>query len=176
MERIIRSKLGHFLNTTLGGGTNWARIGLGVESLSVSQNTETEDVHYIHEVSGRNISTSVAPTISTDQIAYNGDPIFDMVDRVRVMRLTGTAANTGYVEVLYYRSNELSNIPAFRNEVNIQVGDTGDAADAPISIGYDLGFLGDPQYGFWDDLTQTFTGIDMNDPSAVSAWENTVFI
>jgi len=150
--RVRRSQMEHYLNTGTAGSPIWSKINVGHAALSTSYNAETSTQQWIGEDSGTTTIDSYAPAISTEQIAFDGDPIFDFVDNLAFTMATGSDAETDYIEVRNYGTGT-SRARKFR--VNISIDSEGDAATDPLTRSYGINFMGDPVYGTWNGTTFT---------------------
>lgn len=144
--KVKRSQFATFLNT---GGTTeaWSRFGKGVTSQSVAYNPTVNSEQYIDEDNATSSVDAYAPTINTPQTAYVGDAVFEYVDGLRRSRAIGDEAVTEILLVYIYDKDEDGSYAAERQRVSISITDFGGDAGSPLSITYDLGFIGDPVLG-----------------------------
>ena len=156
---VKRPEIAHFLNTTPGATALWSLINEGHPNLSTSYNAETETYQWIAESSGTTKVKAYAPTVSTEQIAHVGDPIFDFVDKLSWTLAIGAAAETEYLEVRIYNAVGASptTYPARKFKCSISIDSEGDAATDPLSRSYNINFMGDPVFGTFNPSTKTFT-------------------
>ena len=145
--KIKRTQFATFLNT---GGTSevWSRFGKGVTSQSVAYNPTVNTEQYIDEDNATSSLDAYAPTINTPQTAYKGDPVFEFVDSLRRNRAIGDDALCEILMVyIYDKDEETGAYGAEKQKVSISVTDFGGDAGGPLSITYDIGFVGDPVNG-----------------------------
>ncbi len=145
--KLKRTQFATFLNT--GGKSEvWSRFGKGVTSQSVAYNPTVNTEQYIDEDNATSSLDAYAPTINTPHTAYKGDPIFEYVDRLRRARAIGDDAIGEILMVYIYDKDETTGAyGAERQKVSISITDFGGDAGSPLSITYDLGFVGDPVQG-----------------------------
>ncbi|MCI8851369.1 MAG: hypothetical protein HFE82_07540 [Erysipelotrichaceae bacterium] len=144
--KVKRSQFATFLNT---GGTTavWSRFGKGVTSQSVAYNPTVNSEQYIDEDNATSSVDAYAPTINTPQTAYKGDPVFEYIDELRQSRAIGDDAVTDMLLVYMYNKDDKGAYMAEKQKVSISITDFGGDAGSPLSITYDLGFIGDPVIG-----------------------------
>lgn len=145
--KVKRSEFATFLNTMPSGTASYARFGKGVTSQSVAYNPAVNSEQYIDEDNATSSVDSYAPTINTPQTAYKGNPVFEYVDGLRRSRAIGDDAVTDILLVYIYDKQEDGSYPAEKQTVSISITDFGGDAGAPLSITYDIGFVGDPVQG-----------------------------
>lgn len=146
--KVKRSEFATFLDTAPSAASPaWARFGKGVTGQSVSYNPTVNSEQYIDEDNATSSVDAYAPTINTPQSAYKGDPIFEYVDGLRKTRAIGDAAVTDILMVYIYDKAEDGSYPAEKQSASISITDFGGDAGNPLSITYDIGFVGDPIQG-----------------------------
>ena len=146
IKKVKRSDFASFLN--IGGSTeNWARMGKGITSQQISYNPQTTSETFIDEDSATTTLDSYAPTMSTPQTAYAGDPVFDFVDNLRQRRAVGAECETDMLLVYLYDSNGSSSYAAEKQKVAIQIDDFGGDGGASNVINYTLNFVGNAEQG-----------------------------
>lgn len=144
--KVKRTDFATFLNTVKGGTENWARMGKGITGQEVSYNASTEENQFIDENSGMTEINGYAPSMATTQIAYKNDPVFDFVDDLRQKRAIGNDAITSLLLVyIYDKTGET--FKAEKQNVAISIESFGGDAGAPVSITYNIGFVGDSESG-----------------------------
>lgn len=141
-ERITREKFFTFMETDSG----FNLIGEGVQELTIDYNPDSEDVHYVHERSGRTITGGYAPAFDAEQIAYKGDPIFEFVDGIRRGLKLGAEAETEILLVYPYES-ENEEYEADKFNASVQIESFGGGGGESLSISYSVSFDGDPTLG-----------------------------
>lgn len=144
--KVKRSQFATFLNT---GTTTeaWSRFGKGVTSQSVAYNPTVNSEQYIDEDNATSSVDAYAPTINTPQTAYKGDDVFEYIDSLRKTRAIGDDAVTDILLVYMYDKDDKGAYAAEKQKVSISITDFGGDAGNPLSITYDLGFIGDPVIG-----------------------------
>lgn len=152
--RVTRDKFFTFLQTD----KDYNLIGEGVQELTIEYNADSEDVHYIHEKGGRQLINGYSPSFDTEQIAYEGDPIFEYVDKLRRSMDLGADAETSVLLVYPYAS-EVEEFEADKFDATIQIGSFGGTGGESLSISYTVALNGDPQRGTVEvaDGVATFT-------------------
>ena len=166
--KVKRSQFATFLNT--GGSTEaWNRFGKGVTSQSVAYNPTVNSEQYIDEDNATSSVDAYAPTINTPQTVWSGDPVFEYVDGLRKARAIGDDAVTDILLVYIYDKEADGAYAAEKQKVSISVTDFGGDAGSPLSITYDLGFIGDPVIGTASitDGKAVFTEKKVTSPSLV---------
>lgn len=152
--RVKRSQFATFLNTSPSGeNPTWSRMGKGITGQSVAYNPTVNDEQFIHEDSGTKEVDSYAPTMSTEQTAYAGDPVFDYVDELRQARAVGNDAKTQLLMVYIFDKESDGKYKAETQDVTISINEFGGDAGNAVKISYDVGFCGEPEKG-----TATITG------------------
>jgi len=145
--KVKRSEFATFLNTTPNTTATYSRFGKGVTSQSVAYNPTVNSEQYIDEDNATSSVDAYAPTMNTPQTAYKGNPVFEYVDGLRRARAIGDEATTDILMVYLYDKQEDGSYPAEKQKVSISITDFGGDAGNPLSITYDLGFVGDPVKG-----------------------------
>lgn len=146
VKKVKRSQFATFLNTG-GASETWSRFGIGVTSQSVAYNPTVSSEQYIDADSATSSVDAYAPTINTPQTAYAGDPVFEFVDGLRKSRAIGDDAVTDILMVYVYDKSAENTYAAEKQTVSISITDFGGDAGSPLSITYDLGFVGTPILG-----------------------------
>ena len=156
MAKVKRSEIQTFMDTAPSAET-YNLIGDGVPSGKINYNPKTESVNYIHL---DNASVSVegyAPTMSVEQVAINGDAIFEFIDALRKARAVLDAAVTTIVNVWMYESGGPTAYPAEQQTVCIAVEDYGGDGGAAAKLNYTIYYVGDPILGTFNSSTKVFT-------------------
>lgn len=147
VKKIKRSEFATFLNVKPDGTADYARFGKGVTSQSIAYNPTVNSEQYINEDSATSSVDAYAPTINTPHTAYKGEPIFEYVDGLRRKRAIADDACTDMLMVYIFDKQEDGSYPAEKQNVSISVTDFGGDAGNPLSITYDIGFVGDATEG-----------------------------
>lgn len=146
--KLKRSEFAMFLNTKPSDGTpSYARCGKGITSQSIAYNPTVNTEQYVDEDNATSSVDAYAPTVNTPQTAYKNDEVFEFVDNLRRTRAIGDAALTDVLLVYIYAKTAEGTYPAEKQNVSISVTDFGGDAGNPLSITYDIGFVGDPVLG-----------------------------
>lgn len=157
VKKVKRSDFASFLNVGTIAAPVWARMGKGITSQQIAYNPQTTSETFIDEDSATTTVDSYAPTMSTPQTAYAGDPVFDYVDALRQARAVGADCETEILLVYIYDS-EGNRYAAEKQKVAIQVDDFGGDGGASNVINYTINFVGESELGAASiDGTVTFT-------------------
>ena len=147
VNKVKRSDFATFINVGGGSSTpNWARMGKGITSQQISYNPQTTSETFIDEDSATTTLDSYAPSMSTPQTAYAGDPVFDYVDGLRQKRAVGADCETEILLVYIYDDNG-GKYAAEQQKVAVQVDDFGGDGGASNVINYTLNFVGESVQG-----------------------------
>lgn len=157
--KIKRSLFALFLNTAPGTAetATYALMGKGITSQKVDYNPETSTETYVSDDSATTDVESYAPSVSTQQTAIVGDPVFDFVDGLRNDRAVLEAAQTDLVMVNLYGTATVEAYPAEKNTVSIQVDDFGGDGGKSVEINYTVNMIGNPVKGTFNPTTKAFT-------------------
>lgn len=150
MEKVKRSKFASFLNVSITETEDWARMGKGITSQSVSYNPSTTSETYIDEDSATTTLDSYAPTMDGAMTAYAGDPVFDYVDNLRQSRAIGAECETELLLVYLYDKvgeDAAATYAAEKQKVSIAVDDFGGEGGGNVAINYTLNFVGEAEQG-----------------------------
>lgn len=146
--KVKRSEFATFLNTTPSGDTpTWVRFGKGVTGQSIAYNPTVNSTQYIDEDNATSSVDAYAPVINTPQEAYKNDQVFEYVDNLRKTRAIGDEAVTDILLVYVYDKQADAKYTAEKQTASISVTDFGGDAGNPLTITYDIGFVGDPVVG-----------------------------
>lgn len=152
--KIKRSKFAVFLKV----GEEFALVGDGVTSMTISYNPQTSDETYIHQDSGTTDVESYKPTSSVPMTAIKGDPVFDYVDGLRKKRAVLEDARTEVCLVyIYDGADEGTSYPAEKNVCSIQIDDFGGEGGGSNVINFTINFVGDGVAGTFDATTKKFS-------------------
>lgn len=146
MEKIKRSLFATFLNTGTSGAENWARMGKGITSQSISYNPNVTTEQYIDEDNAYSSVDSYAPSLDGTQTCYKGDPVFEYIDNLRQTRAVGAALETEVLFVYMYAGTSGS-FKAEKNKCVIQLGEYGGDGGGNVTMTYTIGLNCDPVVG-----------------------------
>lgn len=156
-DKVKRSQVKTFLNTTPSSVATYSLIGDGVTSGKTDMNPKTTEETYIHQDSASISVDSYAPTMGIEQTAKVGDPVFEYIDGLRIARAVLGDAETDIVEVYLYKIPTLGEYPAQKQPVSIQVDDIGDKGGEPLKVNYTINYVGDAVQGTFNPTTKAFT-------------------
>ena len=156
-EKIKRSKVAIFLNTSTSASPEWSLMGPGITEQTINYNPQTSDETYVHEDSGNTNIESYKPTIPTPQTAMKGDEVFDYVDGMRKSRAVLADAETEVCIVYLYETATSGAYEAEKCACSIQIDDFGGAGGESAKINYTVNLNGDPVIGTFNPSTKTFT-------------------
>lgn len=158
-----RKYLAHYLDGNFDltyEDTNYVRIGKDLEEFSVelSPNIETKA-----NILGENsvLHTGYETTASADPVYYEyDDTLTEKVMEIAMLRKSGDACKTSYVEVLLKPGSSSTDIPTVVRAVREDVlliptsygGDT-----SGVQVPFTVNFNGNRIEGTWDVETKTFT-------------------
>lgn len=157
MAKVKRSLVQTFLNTTPLSTATYALIGSGVMAGTIEYNPKTTSETYIHEDNATVTVDGYAPTLPVEQVANNGDAVFEFVDALRKSRATLDDAETDIVNVWMYETGGPTAYPAEKQSVAIQIDTFGGDGGQSAKIGYTINFKGDPVAGTFNSSTSAFT-------------------
>lgn len=153
MEKIKRSLIAHFLDTTQAaayGDAEWNRIGVNVTGASTEYNPQSETNQDIISDSASTEITGYQPTLPVDQQCTKGDPVFELVTKLRRKRATLADAHTWLLNVdLWDVTGEgaAATYQAEVQEVAVQVDTYGGDGDVTPTQEYTLNYISDPIQG-----------------------------
>ena len=148
-EKIKRSMLAHFLDTSMGATTPvWTRIRK-TTAASVDLNAQTTTEQYIDQDGPETSVDRYEPSLSTTLVAFKGDPVFDAVFNIYKNRSTGADTKTKYLEVYIWdkTEGETPTYGAALNDCTIVVQSIGDSAEDPLSIEFEIQINETPTIG-----------------------------
>jgi hypothetical protein len=157
MAKIKRSEVQTFLNTTPDSTATYSLLGDGVPSGVIAMNPTTESVTYVHEDNATVTVEGYAPTMSVEQIAKNGDAVFEFIDGLRRDRAILDDAETDLVNVWMYETGGPTAYPAEKQTVVVAIDDFGGDGGKAVRINYTLHYVGDPIPGTFNASTSAFT-------------------
>lgn len=160
MAKIKRSQIQSFLDTVPAGGLGsetYNLIGDGVPSGKIAYNPKTESVTYIHLDNASVTVEGYAPTMAVEQIAIEGNAIFEFIESLRIGRAVLDDAETTIVNVWMYETGGPTAYPAEQQTVCIAVEDFGGDGGSSAKINYTIYYVGDPILGTFNASTKVFT-------------------
>lgn len=154
---IKRSEFATFLNTTPSAAATYNLIGDGITSGEISYNPETEELTYIHQVTGTTSLNGYKPNMPIEGTAINGDPVFEFIDNLRKTRAVLDAAKTDIVNVWLYETATAGAYPAEKQNVIITIESFGGEGGKPAQIKYTINYAGDAILGTFNPTTKAWT-------------------
>ena len=153
MEKIKRPLIAHFLDTSQASAyadAEWARIGVNVTEASTEYNPQSETSQDIISESAATEITGYQPTMPVSQQCTRGDPVFELVTKLRRARATLSDSHSWALNVdLWDKTGDgpSASYAAEVQEVSIQIDTYGGAGgEAPVQE-YTLNYVGDPILG-----------------------------
>ena len=156
-DKIKRSQVQSFLNTTPSTTATYKLIGDGVLSGKINYNPKTNEETYIHQDTASISAESYAPTMPIEATAKNGDDVFEFIDALRKTRAVLDDAETDIVNVWMYETGGPTAYPAEKQTVSIQIDDFGGDGGQAVKINYTINFVGTPVAGTFNATTSAFT-------------------
>jgi hypothetical protein len=161
-ERILRSKLRHYLLTATTPADTWSQLNKGITSLSSSFNPEVEEEAYIGDDAKTKYATSLGLETSFDMNYDSADAANDYIFDIMWARSIGTAADTYMLSVDMTTVTEVGNpvvlwYAAIKDKVGIAYDSLGDEAVKPLKISVKLAHQGDPVFGKYEPISGVFT-------------------
>lgn len=151
VEKIKRPLIAHFLDVSQASeytNAEWARIGVNVTSAAIEYNPQTETEQDIVSDTASTDLTGYQPAMDVDQQCTKGDPVFELVNKLRRNRATLGDSNTWALNVDLWDSNDDGNTYAAEiQKVSVQVNNYGGDGGATPTLGYSLNYMGDPIKG-----------------------------
>jgi hypothetical protein len=154
---IKRSQVQTFLNTTPSTTATYKLIGDGVNAGEIAMNPKTTEETNIHEDNATITVDSYAPTLPIEQVAKNGDDVFEFIDNLRRTRAVLDDAVTDIVNVWMYETGGPTAYPAEKQSVCIQIDSFGGDGGKAVKIKYTINYVGDPVPGTFNASTSAFT-------------------
>jgi hypothetical protein len=155
-ERVKRSLIRTYLNTTSTTGAVYSLVGVGVSTGTINMNPKTTEETYIHEDTATMTVDSYAPQMPINMTATDGDPVFEFVDDLRQDRAVLDAAETDIVNVWMYPTSTASTFACERQPVAIQIDDFGGDGGTPAKINFTFLYQGSPTAGSFNISNKTF--------------------
>lgn len=153
MEKIKRPLIAHFLDTTQAAtyaDAEWARVGINVTEASTEYNPQTETSQDIVSESASTDLTGYQPSMAVSQQCTKGDPVFELITKLRRNRATMADSYSWMLNVDLWDKTGDSTSATYAAEVqrvSIQVNTYGGAGgEAPVQE-YTVNFVGDPIQG-----------------------------
>lgn len=150
MEKIKRPLIAHFLDISQASAysaAEWARLGVNVTEASTEYNPQNETSQDIVSDSATTEITGYQPSMPVSQQCTKGDPVFELVTKLRRMRATLADSHSWVLNVDLWDKKgdgESASYAAEVQEVSIQVDTYGGAGgEAPVQE-YTLNYVGDP--------------------------------
>lgn len=141
-----RSQLATFLNTGTSASPTYNLIGDGVAELELSYNPQSTTERFINQDSATTEVTDYQINASVSQQVIKGDPIYDFINELRKKRAVMSDAHTDIINVNKLDTPISEGVyPAEKQKVSIQIDSFGGAASDPLSIGYTINYVGDPE-------------------------------
>jgi hypothetical protein len=156
-DKIKRSQVQSFLNTTPSTTATYKLIGDGVITGKINYNPKTNEETYIHQDTASISVESYAPTMPIEATAKNGDDVFEFIDALRKARAVLDDAETDIVNVWMYETGGPTAYPAEKQTVSIQIDDFGGDGGQAVKINYTINFVGTPVVGTFNATTSAFT-------------------
>lgn len=152
MEKIKRPLIAHFLDVSQAAAyadAEWARIGVNVTEASIEYSPQTETNQDIISDSASTEITGYQPTMGVSQQCTKGDPVFDLVTKLRRARATLSDSHTWLLNVDLWDATEGETVDyqAEVQEVAVQVDTYGGAGGETPTQEYTVNFVGDPIQG-----------------------------
>lgn len=149
MEKIKRALIAHFLDTKQSetySAAEWSRLGVNVTEASVEYNPQSETSQDIVSDSASTDLTGYQPTMPVSQQCTKGDPVYELINKLRRNRATMGDSYSWVLNVDLYDVTG-SAYAAEVQRVSIQVDTYGGAGgEAPV-LKYTLNYVGDPVQG-----------------------------
>ena len=165
-EKIMRSKLRHYLQTATTPAVVWSQLNKGISSLSSSFNPEIEEEAYIGDDAKTKYATGLAMETTFDMNYDSADAANDYIFDIMWARSIGTAAETYLLSVDMSASTSDGEITptlwyaAVKDKVSIGYNSLGDESVKPLKIGVTLGHQGDPEFGYYEPITGVYSTVD----------------
>lgn len=150
MEKIKRPLIAHFLDTTQAPtytDAEWHRLGYNVTEASTEYNAQSETEQDIVSDSAATEITGYQPTMPVTQQCTKGDPVFELVTKLRRMRATLSDSHTWLLNVDMWDSSGSGDSVSYKaevQEVSVQVDTYGGAGGKSPTQEFTLNFVGDP--------------------------------
>ncbi len=149
-EKIKRPLIAHFLDTSQAAtytAAVWSRLGKNVTEASTEFNPQSETEQDIISDSASTEITGYQPTMPVTQTCTKGDPVFELVTKLRRARATLGASHTWALNVDMWDftgTDADKTYVAEVQEVSIQVDTYGGAGGEAPTQEFTLNYVGDP--------------------------------
>ncbi len=154
---VKRSEFATYLNTGTIAVPDWALLGDGITSASISYNPQTSEEIYIHEDSGTTQVESYKPTMPIEAICKDGDDAWEYLDTMRKARAVLSDAVTEIVNVWLYETPTTGKYPAEKQGCSIQFDEFGGDGGVSNKMSFTINYQGDPVVGFFNPTTLAWT-------------------
>jgi hypothetical protein len=159
---IKRSQVKTFLNTGTLISPTWSLIGDGVTTGEIAMNPKTTEETNISDDNATITVDSYSPTLPIEQVAKNGDAVFEYLDSLRKDRDILDNAVTEIVNVWIYETPALTYYYAEKQSVSLQIDKFGGDGGKAAKIGYTINFVGDPVLGEFSPTDLAFLASPIN--------------
>lgn len=160
MQKIDRTELADFLNTTPAGTTpTWAIIGVGVTDKSTDYNANVTEEKWIINKNANKEVEGYALSSGIEQTTYKGDKVFEFIDDIKFKLKVGPDAQTQLLEVFKYDVDESGATPKYKARLwNVAISIENQGGETS-KISYTINYNGDPTFGTvtFVDGVPTFT-------------------
>jgi hypothetical protein len=156
---VARSQFKSFLNTGTTLSPVWSVVGSGVTTGKIAYNPKTLQEIYIDQTTGVTEVQSYMPNYPIEATCKQGDPVYNLVDNLRVNRSILDAAHVDMLNVWLYETPVSGQYPAERQSVSIQIESFGGDGGVVNKIAYQLNFLGASIQGFYNPVSGVFTPV-----------------
>lgn len=152
-EKIKRPLIAHFLDVSQAAtytDAEWARLGKNVTEASTEYNPQSETEQDIISDSATTETTGYQPTMPVAQQCTKGDPVFELVTKLRRKRATLSDCHTWLlnVDMWDYTGTEGNRTyVAEVQEVSVQVDTYGGAGGEAPTQEFTINYVGDPVSG-----------------------------
>lgn len=158
MAEIKRENFLTYFDVSQDDSEEYALLGDGIESASLSMNGNTEEKQYIHQGTGLTLITSYRPTFPFSASLVASDEALAELDRMRRMRVTMGDAERYIINVWkYLKADGTSTFEAERQRVSVEFSDYGGDGGGSIDFGFTLNYVGDPDLGTFNMAEKEFT-------------------
>ena len=154
---VKRSEFATYLNIGTIATPDWALLGDGITSASISYNPQTSEEVYIHQDSGTVEVESYKPNMPIEAICKDGDEAWEYLDTMRKARATLSDAVTEIVNVWLYETPTTGAYPAEKQGVSIQFDEFGGDGGSSNKMSFTINYQGDPTVGTFNPTTSTWT-------------------
>lgn len=141
---LARNKFFTFLENAEG---EYVLMNTGITDLTLEYNADSDGEHYIADKSATTVLGGYAPQFAVEQTAYEGEPIFEHVDKIRRNLDTGDGAKTSVLLVYPYLSEGDGEYEADKYDATIVINSFGGEGGGRLTIGYEVSLNGNPTFG-----------------------------